>query len=78
MFLIQRSTQHMVEVLSVQDLFDPFRDHIVGRYNFGEDLPDAEKFLKNDLEFLSGEPLPQCWIDPHYRNPEHRSTGTGG
>lgn len=77
MFVKQKSSQHMVEVLSLNDLFDPFRETIVGRYNFGEELPEPEHFPKKDLEFLSGEPLPQCWIDPHYRNPEHR-TGTNG
>ncbi len=67
MFLKESSTGHLVEVLSLKDLFDPFRPTIIGRYNRGEELPDPTTFQKKDLEFLSGEPLPRCWTDPHYR-----------
>lgn len=68
MFLKERSTGHLVEVLSLNDLFDPFRDKVAGRYNIGEELPEPTSFAKSDLEFLSGEPLPRCWVDPHYRD----------
>ena len=30
----------------------------------------GEKFNKADLVFLSGEELPRCWTDPHYRDSE--------
>ena len=60
----------MVEVLSVGDLVDLFKDEVVGRYQYGEEVQDPEKFRKSDLEFLSGEPLPRCWTDPHYRDDE--------
>lgn len=68
MFLKEYKTGHLVEVLSLNDLFDPFRDKLAGRYNIGEDLPDLTTFPKADLEFLSGESLPRCWVDPHYRD----------
>ena len=58
---------HLVEVLALKDLIDPFSSTLVGRYNIGEELPDPAKFAKHDLVFPSGEPLPQCWLDPHYR-----------
>jgi len=70
MFLNERTTGHMVEVLSLGDLFDLFKDEVVGRYQYGEEVQDPEKFKKSDLEFLSGESLPQCWTDPHYRDNE--------
>ena len=70
MFLNERTTGHMVEVLSLGDLFDLFKDEVVGRYQYGEEVQDPEKFKKSDLNFLSGEPLPQCWTDPHYRDDE--------
>ncbi len=73
MFLKRKSTGDLVEVLSLKDLFNPMHPQIVGRYNKGEELQDPEKFDKADLEFLSGEPLPRCWLDVHYRDDElHR------
>lgn len=72
MFLRQKKDGKMVEVLSLNDLFNPNHPRIVGRYNAGEELQDAEKFNKVDLEFLSGEVLPQCWLDVHYRDSELR------
>jgi len=70
MFLNERSSGHMVEVLSTRDLFDPYHADVVGRYHYGEEVQDAEKFNKTDLVFLSGEDLPRCWKDPHYRDEE--------
>jgi len=70
MFLNERTTGHMVEVLSVGDLVDLFKDEVVGRYQYGEEVQDPEKFKKSDLVFLSGEELPRCWTDPHYRDNE--------
>ena len=70
MFLNERTTGHMVEVLSVGDLVDLFKDEVVGRYQYGEEVQDPEKFKKSDLAFLSGEELPRCWTDPHYRDNE--------
>lgn len=75
MFLKKISDGHLVEVLSLKDLFDPFNDEIVGRLHFGEELQDPDKFSKNDLQFLSGETLPVCWTDSHYRDDEIKRTG---
>jgi len=70
MFLKDKTTGHLVEVLSMGDLFDLFKDEVVGRFHFGEEVQDPDKFRKSDLEFLSGEELPRCWKDPHYRDDE--------
>jgi hypothetical protein len=67
MFLTEKSTGHLVEILETEQLFDPFADAVKGRYNIGEDLPDPEMFKKSGLVFCSGEPMPKCWVDPHYR-----------
>ena len=40
------------------------------RLTFGEEIQDPEKFNKSDLMFLSGEALPRCWMDSHYRDDE--------
>jgi hypothetical protein len=70
MLLKQKKAGHLVEVLSLKDLFDPFLNTIVGRLTFGEEIQDPEKFNKSDLIFLSGEALPRCWTDSHYRDDE--------
>ncbi len=70
MFLKQRTNGKLVEVLSLNDLFNPLHEKLVGRFNAGEELQDPEKFNKLDLVFLSGEPLPKCWTDVHYRDGE--------
>jgi hypothetical protein len=72
MFPNERSSGHMVEVLSLRDLFDPYYTDIVGRYHYGEEVQDPEKFNKANLVFLSGEDLPRCWTDSHYRDDEVR------
>ena len=70
MFLKDKNSEDLVEVLSLNDLFDPFCKYIVGRYQHGEERQDPENFVKSDLAFPSGEALPQCWLDAHYRESE--------
>ena len=43
---------------------------VIGRSQHGEEEQDPEPFAKDALMFLSGEPLPRCWTDPHYRDEE--------
>lgn len=74
MYLKQKSTQHLVEVLGLGDLFNPNHPELVGRYHYGEELQDPERFAKADLVFPSGESLPLCWTDVHYRDAELRRT----
>ncbi|MGV6818498.1 MAG: hypothetical protein ACWA44_14675 [Thiotrichales bacterium] len=70
MFLSEKNSGHLVEVLDVAQLFDPFSKTFTGRLNYGEDLPEPQDFNKADVAFQSGEPLPKCWVDPHYRDDE--------
>jgi hypothetical protein len=70
MFLKEKSHHEMIEILSLSDLFDPFNKTLVGRYQHGEEVQDPEKFDKSNLQFLSGEDLPECWLDAHYRDNE--------
>jgi hypothetical protein len=72
MFLKDSSNGHLVEVLDPSTLFDPSETHFEGRYNWGEDLPEPEPFAKANVIFPSGEPLPRCWVDMHYRDDELR------
>lgn len=75
MYLKEKGTNHLAEVLSLPELFDPFHSSISARYHFGEEAQDPEPIAKSQLIFLSGEALPQCWLDPHYRDHEltHKS-----
>jgi hypothetical protein len=56
----------LVEVLNLQQLFDPFATSVLGRLHAGEELQDPAPLTKAELNFPSGEPLPRCWLDPHY------------
>ena len=70
MFLKNKSNEDLVEVLTLKELFDPFCDNLIGRYQHGEEVQDPEKFNKSDLSFMSGESLPRCRTDEHYRDDE--------
>jgi len=70
MFLKEKSSNDLVEVLEPKELFDPFSNDLTGRYQHGEEPQDPASFRKADLVFPSGEPLPRCWIDAHYRDDE--------
>lgn len=68
MFLKHQPTGDLIEVLDVPAMYDPFKSELAGRYHAGEELQEAEIFRKLDLIFPSGEALPKCWLDPHYRD----------
>lgn len=71
MFLLHRPTQVLVEILELSDLFDPFHPEILGRSHAGEELQEPALFPKLELGFPSGESLPICWLDGHYREHLH-------
>ena len=70
MLLKQKSNGHMVEVENFIDLINLNIEDVIGRYQEGEEVQDPNKISKQDLAFLSGEELPRCWFDPHYRDDE--------
>jgi hypothetical protein len=63
-----QSSNRMVEVLNLGDLFDPHKGDVSGRYHAGEEMQDPENFSKSNLVFPSGEKLPRCWVDASYRD----------
>jgi hypothetical protein len=67
MYLKHKASGDMVEVMDLSALFDPFKGAVRGRYHWGEELQEPATFQKVDLTFPSGEGLPRCWVDPHYR-----------
>ncbi len=73
MLLKQKTSEHMVEVANLLDLMNLNHAEVVGRFQEGEEQQDPVTFNKTELVFLSGEDLPRCWTDPHYRDSElHR------
>ncbi len=68
MYLKDKQTGDLVEVLTLDDLFDPFKATVSGRFHAGEELQEPREFAKADLIFPSGEGLPRCWTDPHYKD----------
>lgn len=71
MFLLHKPTQNLVEVLSTAELFDPFCLEVMAQSHGGEEMQDPTTFMKAELLFPSGEGLPRCWLDPHYREVPH-------
>ncbi len=67
MFLQHKPTGNLVELATLDNLYDPFQKEISGRMHAGEEMQDLESFLKSELIFPSGESLPLCWIDANYR-----------
>ena len=67
MFLKERKSGDLVEILDLTALFDPCREQVQGRFHAGEEMPEAADFTKAGLVFPSGEGLPRCWLDANYR-----------
>jgi hypothetical protein len=66
MFLKQKQTGDLIEVLAILDLYNPCKTEVTGQSHAGEEMQDPEIFPKSELVFPSGEPLPICWINSHY------------
>ena len=72
MYLKLKAPGDLVEVLDMRALVDPCWDSLAGRLHAGEELQDPAEFAKAELLFPSGEALPRCWLDPHYKEGELR------
>ena len=66
MFLKYCPDGSLVEMRQLGALMDPFVPAVEGRFHAGEELQDPQAFLKHELCFPSGEPLPRCWLDPGF------------
>lgn len=60
----------MIEVVNIIDLINLNVEEVTGCSQEGEETQDPVIYKKSDLVFLSGEALPKCWVDPHYRDDE--------
>ncbi|MDM9385508.1 acetyltransferase [Chlorogloeopsis sp. ULAP01] len=73
MFLMHKPTGDLIEILTLDQLFNPCAKEVTGVDHFGEEMQDPACYQKIELAFPSGERLPRCWLDAHYRDTE-RST----
>lgn len=68
MYLKDKTSGDLIEVLDTAALFDPYQSAVSGRMHAGEELQDPADYAKSGLVFPSDEALPRCWVDPHYRS----------
>ena len=68
MFMKDKKSGDLVEVLDINELINPAADTVTGRFHAGEEMPERQPFAKSALLFPSGEALPRCWSDPHYKD----------
>jgi len=68
MYLRDKASHDLVEVMDIHTLIDPCVDAFNGRLHAGEEMQETASFAKADMIFPSGEALPRCWVDAHYRN----------
>lgn len=68
MFLRDKASNDFVEITDMGALFDPNKGDVAGRFHAGEEMQEVKAFSKAELAFPSGEALPRCWVDAHYRD----------
>jgi len=67
MFLKNTSNGDLAQVMKLDELIDPNAATVKVRYHAGEEAGDPVNAKKSELTFPSGEALPKCWMDAHYR-----------
>jgi hypothetical protein len=67
MFLQDKSTGTLVEIMNPESLFNPVEDTVSARTQEGQEEQDPMPVKKESLIFPSGENLPRCWVDADYR-----------
>ena len=68
MLVMIKKTGALIEIEHPESLWDQFETAVRGQRLAGEEMQDMEDFSKSELAFLSGEKLPLCWLDAHYRD----------
>ncbi|OIP99272.1 MAG: acetyltransferase [Zetaproteobacteria bacterium CG2_30_46_52] len=67
MYLRNKSNEDLAEVEQLDVLMDPHATSLMVHYFAGEEMGEPVSVDKVDMVFPSGEALPRCWLDPHYR-----------
>lgn len=68
MLLKEVKTGQLVEIVEVTELLNPENSEIMAQMQAGQNEEPPSPFLKEELIFPSGEPLPRCWLDADYRD----------
>ena len=76
MFLKHKLNGQLVEVLTLEHMYDPCLKEVTGRMHAGQEMQEPETFMKSELIFPSGEPLPICWLNPHYQEDSFHQKST--
>ncbi|MCX7594675.1 MAG: acetyltransferase [Fischerella sp.] len=72
MFLMHKPSGDLIEILTLDQLFNPCVQEVTGIDHFGEEMQEPASYLKKEMVFPSGESLPRCWLDAHYRETQHQ------
>lgn len=67
MFLKNATNGDLAEVVMMTELTDPNSSTVTIQYHAGEEVADPIAATKAGMTFPSGEALPQCWLNAHYR-----------
>jgi len=67
MYLRNKANGDLAEVEKLEVLMDPNATSLMVHYFAGEEMGEPVSVKKDAMVFPSGEALPQCWLDPHYR-----------
>jgi len=67
MFVKNSTNGDLAHVVEIKELSDPHSATVCVRWQAGEEEGDPIAVKKSSLVFPSGEALPKCWLDPHYR-----------
>ncbi len=67
MFLQDKQSGNLIEVIDVKALFNPTENVVPGKDQAGQEEQEPKSFEKEKLIFPSGESLPRCWVDANYQ-----------
>ncbi|MBL4775585.1 MAG: acetyltransferase [Mariprofundus sp.] len=67
MFLKNTDNGDLAQVIELSELTDPNSSSVTVQYHAGEEMGEPVRVEKAELTFASGEVLPKCWRDAHYR-----------
>jgi len=67
MFLKNTDNGDLAQVIELSELTDPNSSFVTVQYHAGEEMGESVQVEKADVTFASGEALPKCWRDAHYR-----------
>jgi hypothetical protein len=66
MYLKHIPSGDLVEVIDLQDVISPYSPTVLARGFKEQWVQRAEKYLKSELAFPSGEALPSCWTQESF------------